>query len=801
MHLEPGGLVGDQGVRRRVRLVEAVLGELLHQVEDLRRGARVDAALGRAGLELGALLRHFLGLLLAHRAAQQVGAAQRIAGQDLGDLHHLFLVHDDAVGGRQHRLQRRVRETHLGHAVLAVHPFAVHPAAQRAGAEQRGQRDDVLEGVGPGALEQLAHAARFELEHGDGVAAREQFVARLVGERQGGDVERRLAGGGAAGVDRLHRPVDDRQRAQAEEVELHQADRLDVVLVELGDRVAPPAMAVVFGEQRAEVLQRAGRDHHAAGVLAGVAGQVLELQGEVDEVADLVLGLVALLDLGDQVAVLLLRALAAADHVVQRQRVRGLQRDQLGQVVDEAVGQAEHAPGVAQHRLRGHGAVGDDLADPVAAVLARDVVDHLVAPVHAEVDVEVGHRHAFRVEEALEQQVVGQRVEVGDAQRPGHQRAGAGAAAGADRDAVLLRPVDEVGDDQEVAREAHLDDDVELGLQAGFVVFACLAGRQLCPFEAPGQAVARLAADPAVEGLVVRHREGRQVVGAQPQFEVAAGGQREAVVERVRYVGEQRRHRVRRLQELLGAVVARAARIVEHPAAGDAHAGLVGVEALGIEEAHVVAGDHRDPAARGDVQREGVEGVLALPSGAHQLQVQALAEAALEVGYGRFREVVAAPGEQLPGVRLRPGQREQAGVGLQPRRPRDHAIHAVAFHPRAGEQFRQAEVAGLVAAEQGEPAGRARALREQHVGARDRLDAGLLRLLVELHQREQVVLVGDRHRRQPARRAGRHEFRDADRGVDQRVLAVQVQVGVAGGHGITAGTVRRVGRPPTPGKA
>ena len=57
------------------------------------------------------------------------------------------------------------------------------------------------------------------------------------------DVERRLAGGGTAGVDRLHRPVDDRQRAQAEEVELHQADRLDVVLVELGDRVAPPAMA------------------------------------------------------------------------------------------------------------------------------------------------------------------------------------------------------------------------------------------------------------------------------------------------------------------------------------------------------------------------------------------------------------------------------------------------------------------------------------------------------------------------------------------------------------------------------
>src|SRR3546814_18597645 len=51
-----------------------------------------------------------------------------------------------------------------------------------------------------------------------------------------------------------------------------------------------------------------------------------------------------------------------------------------------------------------------DLADAVAAVFARDVVDHLVAAIHAEVDVEIGHRHAFGIEEALEQQVELQRV-------------------------------------------------------------------------------------------------------------------------------------------------------------------------------------------------------------------------------------------------------------------------------------------------------------------------------------------------------------------------------------------------------
>jgi hypothetical protein len=106
------------------------------------------------------------------------------------------------------------------------------------------------------------------------------------------------------------------------------------------------------------------------------------------------------------------------------------------------------------------------------AVLVAHVLDDLVAVVLAEVDVEVGHRHALRVQEALEQQRVGKRIEVGDAQREGHQRARARAAARADRHAVGLGPVDEVGHDQEVAREAHLDDGVALVGEPRLVLLA-----------------------------------------------------------------------------------------------------------------------------------------------------------------------------------------------------------------------------------------------------------------------------------------------------------------------------------------
>ncbi len=792
MALEPGGLVADQGVGGGVRLVEAVAGELLHQVEDLVGLGAVDAALGRAFAEDLAVLGHLRRHLLAHRAAQQVGAAQRVAADDLRHLHHLLLVHHDAVGVLQDGFGARIGIDDLFLAVLArvERGDQVH----RAGAVQRHQRDQVLEAVRARVLQQPAHARGFELEHRAGVAVGEDvLVGGRVVERDRGDVYRRDAGAFVAPVDRLHRPVDDGQRAQAEEVELHQAHFLHVVLVELGDRVLAQAAFVVFGVQRAELGQRLGPDHHAAGVLAGVAGQVFQLQRQVDQVADVVLALVALDQLG-RGHFRIRPFLALAQRVLQADAEDV--GDQLGHAVDQAVREAEHAPGVAHHRLGRHGAVGDDLADPLAAVLARDVVDHLVAAVHAEVDVEVGHRHAFRVEEALEQQVVRQRVQVGDLQRPRHQRAGARAAARADRDALVLAPLDEVGHDQEVAGEAHLDDGVELEFEPLEIVLAGLARRQRVLLQAFFQAFARLLLDPGVQGLVVGHRVVGQEVGTQPHLDVAALRQRQRVVDGVGDVGEQLAHLLRRFQVLLAAVLARALGVVEHPAGGDAHPCLVRVEVLRRQEAHVVAGDHRQAALAGGHQRELVERFLAVAAGAGQLQVQAIAEHALPVGQLLFGQVMAAFAGQASGQALAPGQREQVvATVLQPLRvDGDAALGAMAFQPGPAEQARQAQVAVAVAAQQGHAPRVVAILGDQHVGTGDGLDAHAFGGLVELHQREHVVQVGDRKRRRLHFHRTAEEVgllgllriglvrlgRDADGGVHHREFGVDVEVDEAG---------------------
>src|SRR3954447_14527521 len=131
-----------------------------------------------------------------------------------------------------------------------------------------------------------------------------------------------------------------------------------------------------------------------------------------------------------------------------------------------AVTHLEHSAGVLEHRPRLQSPEGDDLRDLVAAVLALDVGNDFVAMGFAEVDVEVRHRYALRVEEALEQQVKRDRIEIGDRQRPGDDRAGARAAPRTDRNVVALRSFDEGGDDEEVTGKSHPGNDVELVVEA-----------------------------------------------------------------------------------------------------------------------------------------------------------------------------------------------------------------------------------------------------------------------------------------------------------------------------------------------
>ncbi len=99
----------------------------------------------------------------------------------------------------------------------------------------------------------------------------------------------------------------------------------------------------------------------------------------------------------------------------------------------------------------------------------RHVFDQLAAPAHAEVDVDIGHGDALGVQKTLEEQVVLQRVNVGDAQGVAHEAARGRTAPRPDGNFLRARVVNKIPHDQEVALVAHLLNHFDFGREPALV--------------------------------------------------------------------------------------------------------------------------------------------------------------------------------------------------------------------------------------------------------------------------------------------------------------------------------------------
>ena len=333
-----------------------------------------------------ALLGHFLDLLLAHRAPQQVRPAERVARQHLRRLHHLLLVNHDAVGLAADRLQQRMLVLDLDFPVAAPDEFGNQ--LHRPRPVQRNQRRDVLDGADLELAAQIAHPAGFQLEHAERVRLVQQVVGLRVVERQ--VVDRHLDA--ARLLDHLAGVANDRQRLEAQEIHLQQAQ-----VAHRPHRVLGDDGAVFVLLERQQVHQRLVADDHARGVDRGVARQVFEDERRVDQFARDLLVLVGLLEFR---------------RLLERlfQRHLQIERDHLRQPVALAVAQAHHPAHVAHDRFGAHRAEGDDLRHRLPPVLLPDVFDDIGAAVVGEINVNIRRVDALGIEEALEEQSVADRV-------------------------------------------------------------------------------------------------------------------------------------------------------------------------------------------------------------------------------------------------------------------------------------------------------------------------------------------------------------------------------------------------------
>ena len=128
-----------------------------------------------------------------------------------------------------------------------------------------------------------------------------------------------------------------------------------------------------------------------------------------------------------------LEARLGLDGLLETYRRRRILRHQLGELVDLPERHFEDPADIAHDAAREKRSEGDDLRDLIVAIAAADIGDYLVAPLLAEIDVEIRHRHAIGIEEALEQKSEADRIEIGDRQRIGNQGPGPRSASRPDR--------------------------------------------------------------------------------------------------------------------------------------------------------------------------------------------------------------------------------------------------------------------------------------------------------------------------------------------------------------------------------
>ena len=285
--LEVRGLVRDQAVAGRVRLVEPVALERLERLEHGVDDLGLDPPLRRLGDELLLLRAQDRGLLLADRVAQRVGLGSREPAQGDRRGHDVLLVHEDPVGLLQVRLEQRVEVRHRLLAVLA--PDVRRDVVHRARAVERDHRGEVEHRGRAQLADVAAHARRLELEHAGRLARGEQLERQRVVERDRVEVHRDVA----VVADQVDGLAQDREVGQAEEVELEQAQGLDAVHLVLGHERVRVRRAL----ERHQLRQRLPRDDDAGRVRGGVPRHPFELAREPDQLRHLRVGVVHLLEL------------------------------------------------------------------------------------------------------------------------------------------------------------------------------------------------------------------------------------------------------------------------------------------------------------------------------------------------------------------------------------------------------------------------------------------------------------------------------------------------------------------------
>ena len=288
--------------------------------------------------------------------------------------------------------------------------------------------------------------AALDLEHADGVGLVQHFVDALVVLRQ----MREIDVDAFVRADERDHFLDRREHAEAEEIDLDDAEVRAIVFVPLDDDAAGHRGRF----ERDDFVEPSFGHDHAAGMLPEVPRQILDLHLEAHEVLHAQIGRI-------EAGAFQLRGhrLDALADLAEVPGAEGL-REFVGLLEREAERFADFA-------RRGAIAIGDDVRGhrrAVNAVRFVDVLDDALALIaRGKIEIDVRPLAALLGQKPLEQQLHRNRIDGGDAERVTDRAVRRGAAP-LHENLLALAELDDVPDDEEVAGQVELLDRVQLFL-------------------------------------------------------------------------------------------------------------------------------------------------------------------------------------------------------------------------------------------------------------------------------------------------------------------------------------------------
>ena len=330
---------------------------------------------------------------------------------------------------------------HGGFATRDLDIVVNHARLERARAVQRNRCDDVRETVRWEPAKQAHIQRALNLEQAVHIARSHKLESlRVFG--------RNLLGNKLDAITLFHvaaRARKHAQRTQAQEVHLQQTQVRRIVTVILRNNAATFGIAL-HGNM---VGHGVAANNSRACVHALAAHIALNRACSVDDFFGFGLLVVSLLEIGIRIERLVDRdAQFVADHFAQS--------------VAHAIRLAKHASRVANGVLRLQLAERDNARHVVFAIEILDMLNDFLASLVLEVDVDIRHLNAFGRQEALEQQAVRQGIKVGNAHGIRANSACGRATARAYGNTILSRPANVFLDNEEVCREALLNNNARL---------------------------------------------------------------------------------------------------------------------------------------------------------------------------------------------------------------------------------------------------------------------------------------------------------------------------------------------------